>query len=321
MCWGECNQNSDKDITAEFHFNYWPQAVSKHNGKEAYLDIGVKLTNYENLTSLVFWFPKEFAKNFETAENFKDLGGIIKDNQTASLVFNEVLKTSSDAKTPKQTKISNSEDEELFIIYELSNDNVNTKEEYNGLTMYISLEQLIHQGIKASIYIRFRLMGDFLKNIEKKITVKNKLLQSAFTETSYVDFRFNDIRSCNSDLQEHLNNNKGKLHVSKVHFLLMARSDEEVTTSEPITARILEAEAWERYLGHKIDHVCVAYHWRFKSPEQNACIIYAHYKVLHCNGWTIAFYVLILFLLTIIMNLVSSTVYGHLHTFFPITFP
>lgn len=311
MCWGEFNNSSAQPIEAEFHFNYWPQIVSRRFRKKPYLDIGVKLNSNKDLSSLVFWFPKEFKKSFEIENSFEDLGSRIKDSKTASLVFNEVLQTSSDAQKPKQTTVSIPRTDEEFIIYELSEENVDAKLEYGGLTLRIALNQLNNQGIIMPIYIRFRLMGNALKDIEKKIVVKNKLLQSAFTQTSYIDFRFNDIRSCNSGLQEHLVSLNTQIIIKKVHFLIMARSAEEVIASEPITARILEAKAWENYLGSKIKQVCVAYHWRFDNLSQNSCIIYARYKILHCNVGTIALYILILILLTVSMNLISSFLYEY----------
>lgn len=318
ICWGNFDNNKTHTISAEFHFNYWPRVGYKRKDKKPYLDIGVKISNYENLNELVFWFSKEFEK-FNIKNNFQDLGKCISDNRTASLVFNEVLTTSTNAQKAKQTIVTITKSGETFIIYELSEDNIEIKQEFSGLTLHITLTQLLSKEIKTPIYIRFRLKGNFLKEIERKIIVKNKLLQSAFTETSYIDFRFNDIRSCNSSLQEHLGNNN-VIEIEKVHFLLMAHSDEEVSASEPITARILETNAWESYLGNKIDHVCVAYHWRFASSNQSSCIIYGRYKVLHCNGWTILLYIAILFILTIIMNLTSSILYQNLHTWFPIIF-
>lgn len=321
MCWGNFDNDKAQTISAEFHFNYWPRVSSGRTVKMPYLDIGVKLYNYENLKELVFWFPKEFEKSFNIDNNFEDLAHCMKDNKTASLIFNEVLTTSTDAQKAKQTTISFSKTGESILVYELSEDNVQKAAEFSGLTLHLVLKQLISQQIKSPIYIRFRLKGNFLKEIEKKIIVKNKLLQSAFTETSYIDFRFNDVRSCNSSLQEHLSNNKAQVEIKKLHFLLMAHSDEEVSASEPITARILEAEAWESYLGNKIKHVCVAYHWRFENTKQESCIIYGRYKVLHCNMWTIALYIVILFVLTMLMNLTSSFIFEYLHGQLSFIFP
>lgn len=312
MCWGEFNNSdSPQTIKAQFHFNYWPQVASEQSEEESYFDIGVKLDSNENLTSLAFWFSKEFEYPGNVARHFQDLGNRIKDKETASLVFNEALKVTADGQKPKQTDVTLTGTGESFIIYELSDSNVKIDDnKFGGSTLLISLEQLTNQQINKPIYIRFRLKGAFLKDIEKKIVVKNKLLQSAFTETSYIDFRFNDIRSCNKDLQEYLVKRNTQLEISKVHFLFMARSDEEVIAYEPISSRILEAKAWESYLGCAINQVCVAYHWRIDAEKlhQNSCIISARYKVLRCNGVTIALYIVIL----ILINLASSFLYEHL---------
>lgn len=325
MCWlSFIDGSTPSDVSAEFHFNYWPKTISNHKERQSYLDIGAMLTNYNNVDSLIFWLPNAKSElTFNTRDNFEDLGKHLKDNQTATLIFNEILKTSTDAQKPKQTVVTSSQKQSEFIVYELSEDNIKAQSEYEGFTLRISLRQLLKQGVTSPIYIRFRLMGQFLKDMERKIEVKNKLLQSAFTETSYIDFRFNDIRSCNHSLQEHLLD-KNHLKITKVHFLLMARSNEEVTASESITARILEPKAWETYLGHEIGQICVAHHWRFKATAPNClenCIIYARYKVQQCNGGTIALYILILFLLTVSMNLTSSIIYGYMQTWFPAIFP
>lgn len=323
MCWGEFDNNDAlQTIEAEFHFNYWPQIASTKSKRESYFDIGVKLNTYKDLTSLSFWFSTEFENPDNVASYFTDLGISIKDKETASLVFNKVLKVSADVEKPKQTNITFTGTGESFIIYELSPKNVKAENQFEGTILRISLEQLSNLELDKPIYIRFRLMGSFLDDIEKKIVVKNKLLQSAFTETSYVDFRFNDIRSCNNDLKEYLAN-RSQITINKVHFFFMARSDEEVIAFEPITARILEVEAWRSYLNREIDQVCVAYHWRIDKDKlhQNSCIISARYKVLQCNGRTIALYVLILFSLTILMNISSSFLYGWLHVWRSNLFP
>lgn len=337
VCWGEPTESNKRSISeaealeAEFHFNYWPKSVSDHTQKTPYLDIGVKFCKYADLDSFHFWFPNPTKKQHHfthyfkkihsttlTEENFEDLGCLLKDNELASSIFNQNLHIASDATKPKQLQVTNisKEVDNRFIIYELTKEDIHISSNLDGIDLTIYMTNIISVSNSSPIYVRFRLKGDFLKSIERIVKVKNKLFQSAFTQTSYIDFRFNDTRSMHKSLREHYLNKKHlKLKISKVHFLLMTRSEEEVTTPANISARILEPNIWTKYLTHKICNVCVANHWRFSMKNDNAfdtCIVYARYKVLHCNMTTIFLYILLLLIMTLIFNLISNAVYDYL---------
>lgn len=328
ICWVENKQNTHNSdgspftVSADFHFNYWPKSISDHKQKTSYLDIGVMLHSYKNLSNLCFWFPNGTSDNLSWQENINDLGKLLNDATLASLIFNRSVKVSNGA-IPKQLEIEKADNSSPFIVYQLSSENISFSNQYDGTILIIDLSNAIKDSNDKPIYVRFRLKGDFLSAIARVINVKNKLFQSAFTETSYIDFRFNDVRSMSASMQEHFQHHPGLL-IQKVHFLLMTRSDEELTSPDNITARILEPKLWESYIGHDICDVCVANHWKF-VPEDNknsleSCIIYARYKVQHCNFTTIALYLLILFLLTVTFNVFSSFLYSYLQTWFPLIF-
>lgn len=317
VCWGEPLKSTNPELLkAEFHFNYWPKSISDHTQKTPYLDIGVKFYEYKDLEKFHFWFPISEKEDF-SKKNFKDLGCLLKDNDLASSIFNKSLHIASDGTKPKQSlvTIQNKESNNSFIVYELAEEDFSISSILGGKCLTIKLENIINVSDSRPIYIRFRLKGTFLKKIERVVRVKNRLFQSAFTQTSYIDFRFNDTRSMHKSLREHyLNEKHSKLEISKVHFLLMTRSEEEVTTPANIDARILEADIWEKYLEHKICNVCVANHWRFE-PSANkpleTCIVYARYKVLQCNFSTIILYIFILYIMTLFFNITSAVIYDY----------
>lgn len=320
VCWGETKQTNSK-IIADFHFNYWPKSIFDKNQETPYLDIGVMFHSYENLEAICFWFP---AGKDDIV--WRDLGELLKDSLLATLIFNnKISATTSVGDHPKQFTLTKTNKGESFIVYQLANENISQEACYDGVLFKIKLQSIVASSDQTPIYIRFRLESLFLNKINHVIKAKNKFFQSAFVETSYIDFRFNDVRSMNDSLQEHIAQYTA-IQPRKIHFLLMTRSDEELipTSIDQVSTRTLETTLWKKYIGHELDCICLANHWRFdldpSSSELEKCTICARYKVNHCNWSTIFIYIAVLFLLTIAFNLFSSFIYGYLHYWKPLFF-
>lgn len=138
-------------------------------------------------------------------------------------------------------------------------------------------------------------------------------LQSAFSVSEAIDFRFNDYRSLPSSLLEEVRG-KSNYNISKVHFLLVTEADVDLQFSSITpTARELESHVWNKYYKRLFNSKVVAYHWKFKSDNNDKfienCIMFVKTKIHKCNVLTILIYILIAGLLAILFNYISHLLF------------
>ena len=75
----------DKNPEFDLHVNFWFLGdILKGKVKNPYLDIGIKIQNYKNLSNLVFSFPFHVPQ-----KNLVDLASKMSVKNNASIVFNE----------------------------------------------------------------------------------------------------------------------------------------------------------------------------------------------------------------------------------------
>ena len=111
-----------------------------------------------------------------------------------------------------------------------------------------------------------------MKNIIKSYKPQNVFLQSAFSISEAIDFRFNDYRSLPLSLLEEIRNGNS-YSIGKVHFLLITESDVDlVFYSATPSARELEPSVWNKYYEKLCGKKVVAYHWKVKSESKGKLI-------------------------------------------------
>ena len=308
--WYESNGAAENIKDAELHFNLWkiPQRQSKYY---RFLDIGIKLERTDCIEVLNIFFPAHIEKKDITDVIQK----VITDNTLVCTIFNEDYRITSKPSS-KLFTISKLNSEFEFDVYKLEEDSdVTVDYKYGGSIVKIKLP-----SNSRKTYIRIRICGKYCKEIGTTEKPSNSFIQSAFSKIEFIDFRVNDFRDLNYSLIEQMG--KGiNLKFNKVHFFFVCSSTEEIIGSHIpcINSRNLEQNKWQKYLPDNIrskDKNMLAYHWKDekkgeKSVQNFNVLIKAKYEE---NNWkTIVYYLLILFILTLIFNFVSSYLYDLLN--------
>ncbi|WP_375191046.1 hypothetical protein [Chryseobacterium sp.] len=271
----------------ELHFNYW-KIPRKNKDLYRFLDIGIKVPSTLNTKSINLFFPARVEN-----DNFQEIvTKFISKPDLVSAIFNENF-TVVAGNNSKKYKILNDENQELFTIYECSENDINYEYRYGGTIVTLNLPNL-----DQTIYTRFRISGDFLHQLSTISTPSNSILESAFSELEMVDFRVNEIRDLNKDLIE----NYGKMSlISKQHFFYICSDKEEVVGYHTpfLSCRNLENYRWNGYvdLPNTENEIFLAYHWKFSNLSDTSLLIKSRYE--KNNYKTIAKYIFVIIIISI----------------------
>lgn len=297
--WYEPNnlaQNEDsKQLKFDLHVNFWSLEDIKTDKEitKPYLDIGIKIENYNRLNKLIFFCP------FKTGiDEIKDLADKVSKKSNANIIFNDDCEIET---KDNYTIIQFSNEDRLlaFPLFTVIRDicTIEDREDFEGSKIIFDFQKF-HNYVKEveklsdleKIYIRFRI-----KNVELRDYIYfdseplNKSFESAFSGTRIIDFKVNEKRNIPDSIRTEIIVNKEEWVVfENIHFLAMLPSSYNLTSlcEERMTCRELEPNLWDDYLGTKINfskgHV-LAYHWRKKSSDKKqiddfSCLIKVDYS-------------------------------------------
>ena len=257
-----------KEDEFEIHINFWNTEINdvvSHKRKHLYaLDFGVVCPL--NLKELVLLIPAQVEK-----DQFVDLvSRLASDRELMCTVFNENLTIAS--KPTKSYHLIKNEDESLlFLLYELSNENIvdiNYSRD-NGYTVIKIANNLetIPPDTAKNIYVRFRILLNDVHAFSIQRNVSNDWFQSAFSSSYMFDFRLNDVRELDKKVSEKLKHDHYEMaKLNKVHFFYMADADEVVEngSSMKLDSRLLETQRWHSYFGNNVqlNRENLAHHWK-----------------------------------------------------------
>ena len=163
----------DKNPEFDLHVNFWFLGdILKGKVKNPYLDIGIKIQNYKNLSNLVFSFPFHVPQ-----KNLVDLASKMSVKNNASIVFNEEceIETQKEYTLIKIPGKEKTDDKKLLIFpLEQAVENIYELTDYKEKS-YITVKfdefrtYLKNSGSDlerySDIYIRFRIQNIDLENI------------------------------------------------------------------------------------------------------------------------------------------------------------
>ncbi|AZB09306.1 hypothetical protein EG344_10975 [Chryseobacterium sp. G0162] len=261
----------------ELHFNYWKIPNNDKNFHK-FLDVGLKLKSTQNTEYINFYFPAKIEK-----KDFCDIvSKFIKKPDLVSAIFNENYKVVIEGS--KQHKILSDQDDEVFTVYEFSDNDISFENKYGGTIVSLKVPK-----INKKLYIRLRISGPFLNQLSTITSPSNSIFESAFSELEMIDFRVNEIRDLNKDLMEYC----GKMcHIEKQHFFYICSNSEDVIGYHTpyLSCRNLENYRWNGYvdLPDIENAIFLAYHWKWTNQENSSLLIKSKYEK---NNWkTIAKY-------------------------------
>lgn len=257
-----------KEDEFEIHVNFWNTEINdvvSHKRKHLYaLDFGVVCPL--NLKELVLLIPAKVEK-----DQFVDLvSRLASDRELMCTVFNENLTIAS--KPTKSYHLIRNEDESLlFLLYELSNENIvdinySRDNGYTVIKIANNLETIPPKTAK-NIYVRFRILLNDVHAFSIQRNVSNDWFQSAFSSSYMFDFRLNDVRELDKKVSEKLKHDHYEMaKLNKVHFFYMADADEVVEngSSMKLDSRLLETQRWHSYFGNNVqlNRENLAHHWK-----------------------------------------------------------
>ncbi|WPV00576.1 hypothetical protein SNE26_02200 [Mucilaginibacter sp. cycad4] len=303
--WYEPKNNSIESLNdVELHFNLWklPLGSSQYT---RFMDIGIKLDNTTNISRLKIYFPFKIQK-----ADFTDIvDKFISKPDLVSAIFNENYKTTS-VGISKNHRITDSNNEFVFNIYETSDSDVEITEQFKGTVINISCQESQEQT-----YFRFRISGNYLLSLSDIQKPSNAVVQSAFSKIELIDFRVNEARDLDLDLLERIDREKA-LKIKKAHFFFICSSNEDVLGSHKpyVSCRNLENYRWIGYVDDdklNPNQIFLAYHWtqggKPGDAKQDFSVLIK--SKFESNNWrTIAVYILGLAVLAILFNIVSQQI-------------
>lgn len=258
-------KNSDE---FEIHVNFWNTEIHdvvSHKRRHLYaLDFGIVCPL--NLKELVLLIPAKVEKN-----QFVDLvSRLASDRELMCTVFNDNL-TIASKPTKSYHLIQNESESILYLLYELSNENIveinyNRENGYTIIKIANNLETIAPETVK-NIYVRFRILLNDVNAFAIQRNVSNDWFQSAFSSSYMFDFRLNDVRELDKKVSEKLKHDHYDMaKLNKVHFFYMADADEVVEngSSMKLDSRLLETQRWHSYFGNNIqlNRENLAHHWK-----------------------------------------------------------
>lgn len=327
--WLEQNSKNEQepfDVDVLLNFNLW---CEHSHGTSKDLDFGFKLTKAND--------AKQSIEKYRISEHVSTLAlycpFVIKEDQIIDLydvlvsklskvlgaVFNEKCQaTFSDSKPyTKVTFPGGSNDG--FTICKISD--FKTKKEQAGTLVRIELSDSLPEG---PLYFRFKLSGSAVADLVQQFDSKDSPLTTAFSRDEIVDFRFNDYRTLPDLINDKVEGIGLKIHIRSVqaHFLLMTDSGVEVDSGiELKEKRLLEEDLWDEYFakGHNKAgnrHIfgrsstnIVAYHWKKTDLSlSDGFRLYLKLRLYVCNGKTIAKYLMILFVITFVFDVIEQLI-------------
>lgn len=251
------DDNSDDHIDTcvspecELHLNLWDMKTSY------YLDIGFYIEECSNIDQLFFYSPFEIKKS-----DVSDLGGKLNNKKLVDAIFNASYSISKD-ETPKLIKVENSSNnvnnkKAVFNIYSLSKEQYHIKSVADGSQIVIDLKNCPKND--KPYYFRIRI------NISKSVSslsftskIPSNVFSELLKETEVIDFRLNELRSCNDDIKE-IFFKETYPNLRTIHYLILRESSDVIISHEKITSsRILEKDLWSIYNGD-IKNDMIAYH-------------------------------------------------------------
>lgn len=252
----------------EIHVNLWNTEIHdvvNHKRRHLYaLDFGIVCPL--NLKELVLLIPAKVEK-----KQFVDLvSRLASDRELMCTVFNDNL-TIASKPTKSYHIIRNDSESILYLLYELSNENI-VDIDYNQDNGYTIIKIANNLGAIASetvknIYIRFRILLNDVSAFAIQRNVSNDWFQSAFSSSYMFDFRLNDVRELDKKVSEKLAHEHYTMaKLNKVHFFYMADADEVVEngSSMKLDSRLLETQRWHSYFGSNVqlNRENLAHHWK-----------------------------------------------------------
>lgn len=335
-------------IDVLLNFNLWCEPSS---GAGRDLDFGFKLSRAvdsegaderglysipKHVNAFVLYCPFSLDK-----KQVFDLYDVLISSQSRVLgaVFNEKCKvTSTDSKPYASVEFLGGSNDSFTLCKIANSISIeDTPDDVPGCFVRIALPGNLPDG---ALYFRFRIKGPGVSSLVQKHDSKDSPLNSAFSRVEIVDFRFNDYRTLPDCANNHVEAKYSsfRLNTLQAHFLLMADSGVDVDSGVTLKEkRLLEGGLWDDYLkvgqsaseskrfgrlGADSDFSnLVAWHWKKGDlAPVDGYRMYLKLRIHVCNFKTIVKYLIYLFVITVLFDVLERPVIDFLLSMLRIVF-
>lgn len=312
--WYKKKDGSGTDPEFSLHINFWSESV-KEDGVIPDLDVGIKISSFRAIETLVFHCPFEIDDNDVT-----DLVPVLKKLENANIVFNAEGKIDAESPYSVYHPLNEGKEEKLLLfplrhnpdgIYSLDRNLEGTEIvfKFDIFNEYIKT-RTGYNDIKYA-YIRFRISSKELKNsIYFDCEPSNKSFESAFTGARIFDFIINDKRGLGSKIIAKIDMEKFVIPTLKDNHLLIiepASYDVESFSKEEMACRELEENMWEEYLGANINYSAgrvLVYHWKYNT----GCSCLVKIKYSKTNSTTLEAYIVMVIALGVVASAIVAAI-------------
>jgi|GEM_PF-4719611 len=281
----------------EVHLNLWN--LKNIDGKEKhlyYLDIGIKLINYDNAVDSIFvFFPYRVKKS-----DIQDLGYLLQSKEMVDTIFNDYfeLQTADEKSRLRFFKSRNTD----IAVYKVPRYNIKfpEKDQKDGSLIQVKLDcKLPNNPISRNLYVRLRIKISGKENIKRLKTeedLANDFIQAVFSKSELYDIRVNDFRNVSGDVYERIVFNFlcAPLRLKKAHLFYMTNIKDKVYGGETTSmdVRMLEYDKWKDYISEINEkHTMLAYHWRSPKEDKIRNSFEIFFRVICENkNWSKIFY-------------------------------
>ena len=254
-------------------------------------------------------------------------------------MFNEKCKvTSTDSKPYASVEFLGGSNDSFTLCKIANSISIeDTPDDVPGCFVRIALPGNLPDG---ALYFRFRIKGPGVSSLVQKYDSKDSPLNSAFSRVEIVDFRFNDYRTLPDCANNHVEAKYSsfRLNTLQAHFLLMADSGVDVDSGVTLKEkRLLEGGLWDDYLkvGHSASESkkfgrfgadsdfsnLVAWHWKKGDlAPVDGYRMYLKLRIHVCNFKTIVKYLIYLFGITVLFDVLERPVIDFLLSMLRIVF-
>lgn len=286
------SQCNEKQSAFELHINLWSKLkVDGIKNNKTFLDIGIKIKEYKNISELIFLCPFKLD-----SDDIQDLSGKLQNKKNVDLIFNNNCGLwTSDRYWIISNDTSNNLKEDLLIFsfYQSVDDVIRIEEVVKGksskLVINFSLFKKYIESLSCNdenqcinrlknvndVYLRFRIASHQLnKSIFSNLEPMNKYFQSGFTSIQILDFKMNSKRNIDDRiLAKAVGNDENFASFDKIHFLLMEPSNNNVIfmSENNTTCRNLEEGKWDNYLDCTGVGDTLVYHWKKSVVKNSSC--------------------------------------------------
>ncbi len=272
--WYQRNQShpvKEKRPTIELHVNLWRRIGRQRREKEInYLDVGIKIIEQRDLGALNLYVP--FPAKQCVVE---DLAHLLRENEIASAVFNEVLEVHPAEGTDDTFYIRQNGDHFLSV----HSIDVDRDVEYlstfpgaapAGFVIRLAREfcSKFHAPGEHYIRFRFKLKAEAAHIFSSDVSNEDGWILSSTTTSEITEIRINEVRSIPESVQR-----LSKMHdwvapeINAIHYFLVRDISFDLIASHANFRKIRRMEPeWDAYLGPDFPigsaRNMLIYHWR-----------------------------------------------------------